>query len=46
MPSEKYKAQQAGMAETLVSAGLNPEQMKTMFLLPLDAPTGEKKKDL
>lgn len=46
VPSEKYKAQQAEMAETLVSAGLNPEQMKTMFLLPLDAPSGEKKKDL
>jgi len=46
VPSEKYKAQQAGMAEALVSAGLNREQMKAMFLLPLDTPSGEKKKDI
>ncbi|MGC1873017.1 MAG: hypothetical protein WA700_18825 [Acidobacteriaceae bacterium] len=46
VPSEKYKAQQAGMAEALMSAGLDREQMKAMFLLPLDAPSGEKKKDM
>jgi uncharacterized membrane protein len=46
VPSEKYKTQQSGMAEALVSAGLNREQMKAMFLLPPDALSGEKEKDL
>lgn len=46
VPGEAYRAQQAGIAQTLVAAGLNSEQMKAMFLLPLDAPSDETKKDL
>ena len=46
VPSEEYKAQQAGMTRTLVAAGLNSEQIQGMFLLPVDPPCGETKKDL
>jgi hypothetical protein len=46
VPSDEYRAQQAGMAQKLAAAGLNSEQIQSMFLLPIDAPSGETKKDL
>jgi hypothetical protein len=46
VPSEEYRAQQAEMAQTLAAAGLNSEQIKSMFLLPVDPPCVETKKDL
>ncbi len=42
VPSERYKAQQMAMAQKLIAAGLNPEQVATMFLVPLDLPPEEK----
>ena len=46
VPSEHYKATQIAMVEKLIAAGLNPEQMATMFLVPVDLLSGEKPKDL
>jgi hypothetical protein len=46
VPSEEYRSQQAGMAKTLVASGLDSEQIKNMFLLPVDPPCGETEKDL
>ncbi|MFZ0518538.1 MAG: hypothetical protein WCD77_06870 [Acidobacteriaceae bacterium] len=46
VPSEEYQAQQAEMAQTLGAAGLNSEQIKRMFLLPVDPPDDKTKKDL
>jgi len=43
VPSEHYKAQQMAMAQTLVAAGLNPEQVASMFLVPVDLLSGEKR---
>lgn len=45
VPSEAYRAQQAGMARTLMAAGLNSEQIESMFLLPVDPPGEETDKD-
>jgi len=45
VPSEHYKAQQMAMAQKLVAAGLNPEQVASTFLVPVDLPSGEKPKD-
>ncbi len=45
VPSEHYKAQQMAMAKKLIAAGLNPEQVASMFLFPVDLPSGEKQKD-
>jgi hypothetical protein len=44
-PSEQYKAQQRVMAQTLIAAGLSPEQIESMLLVPVDLPSGEKPKD-
>jgi len=41
VPSERYKAQQ-----TLMAAGLNPEQIASMLFVPVDLPSGEKPNDL
>lgn len=46
VPSEQYRTQQAGMTQTLMAAGLNSDQIEGMFLLPLDPPGGEPKRDL
>ncbi|HEX4021373.1 MAG TPA: hypothetical protein VHX63_09530 [Acidobacteriaceae bacterium] len=46
VPSNQYKAQQIAMAQKLLAAGLNPEQVASMFLIPLDLLSGEKPKDL
>jgi hypothetical protein len=45
VPSEQYKAQQKIMAQTLIAAGLSPEQIASMLFSPLDPPSGEKPKD-
>jgi hypothetical protein len=34
VPSEQYKAQQREMLQRLIAAGVNPEQMAGMFLVP------------
>jgi hypothetical protein len=36
VPSERYKAQQRAMAETLIAAGLSPEQVASMLFAPVD----------
>jgi hypothetical protein len=42
VPSEQYKAQQMAMVRKLIAAGLNPEQVAKMFLVPADLLSGEK----
>ena len=44
VPSEHYKAQQTAIAQRLIAAGLNPEQVVNMFLVPVDLPSCEKPK--
>jgi hypothetical protein len=51
VPSEQYKAQQMAMAQKLIAAGLNPDQLENLFLVPVDQlpgekPEGDKPKDL
>jgi hypothetical protein len=46
VPSEHYKATQIGMVQKLIAAGLNLEQMASMFLVPVDLLSGEKPKGL
>jgi hypothetical protein len=46
VPSEHYKAQQMAMARRLSAAGLDPEQIASMFLVPVDLLSGEKPKDV
>jgi hypothetical protein len=41
VPSEQYKAQQMGMVQSLIAAGMNPEQLETLFLFPVDQLSGE-----
>jgi hypothetical protein len=45
VPSERYKAQQRAMAETLIAAGLSPEQVAIMLFVPNDLPSDEKSED-
>ena len=50
VPSERYKAQQMAMAQKLIEAGMNPEQLETLFLFAVDQlsdekPEGDKPKD-
>jgi hypothetical protein len=42
VPSEQYKAQQMTMAQKLIAAGVNPDQLETLFLVPVDQLSGEK----
>jgi hypothetical protein len=46
VPSEHYKAQQIAMAQQLIAAGMDPEQVARMFFLPVDLLSDEKPKDL
>jgi hypothetical protein len=41
-PSEQYKSQQKVMKQTLIAAGLSPEQIENMLVVPVDPPSGEK----
>jgi hypothetical protein len=50
VPSEQYKAQQMTMAQKLIPAGLNPDQLETLFLVPVGQlsgakPEGDRSKD-
>jgi len=45
VPSERYKAQQMAMVQRLVAAGLNPEQLASLFFVPVDLLSGEKPKE-
>ena len=46
VPSERYKAQQMAMVHTFIAAGLNPEQVASMFFFPVALLSGEKLRDL
>jgi hypothetical protein len=45
VPSEQYKAQQKMMIQTLVAAGLSPEQLEGLFFVPSELVSGEKSTD-
>jgi hypothetical protein len=45
VPSERYKAQQKAMAQTLLAAGLSPEQVARMLSVPNDLPSEGKSED-
>jgi hypothetical protein len=45
VPSERYKAQQKAMAQTLLAAGLSPEQVASMLSVPNDLPSEGKSED-
>ena len=45
VPNVRYKAQQREMAQTLIAAGLNPEQVAGMLSVPVDLPSGEEPKE-
>jgi hypothetical protein len=45
VPSERYKAQQRAMAETLIAAGLSPEHVASMLFAPNALPSDEKSED-
>lgn len=38
VPSERYKAQQKEMIETLIAAGMSPEKVAAMFPVQADVP--------
>jgi hypothetical protein len=45
VPSEQYKAQQTEMVQKLIAAGVNPEELESMFFIPAGRPSGGKPKD-
>jgi hypothetical protein len=45
VPSERHKAKQKAMAETLLAAGLTPEQIAGMLSVPVDPPSGDEPSD-
>jgi hypothetical protein len=45
VPSERYKAQQRAMAETLIAAGLSPEQVASMLFVPNDLLSSDEKSE-
>jgi len=46
VPTEDYKARQMEMVQRLMAAGLNPEEIASMFLVPYDLLSGEKPKEM
>jgi hypothetical protein len=42
VPSENYKSHQMAMIQALLAAGVNPEQLATMFFIPADLLSDEK----
>jgi len=46
VPNEHHKAQQRAMAQKLIEGGLSPEQVASMFSVPVDLPSDEEPKDL
>ena len=45
VPDDRYKAQQRTMVQRLIAAGIPPEQLEKMFLVPYDLIPGEKPKN-
>lgn len=45
VPSEAYKAQQIEMTKKLIAAGMNPEQVSSMFFIPFNLLSEEKRED-
>ncbi len=45
VPSKRHKAQQKAMAETLIAAGLTPEQVASMLSVAADQSSGEQPPD-
>jgi len=45
VPSESYKAQQKAMAQTLLAAGLTPEQVAAILFVPEDSLSAGERKD-
>jgi hypothetical protein len=45
VPNERYKAQQKAMAQTLIAAGLSPEQIASMLSVPNDQRSKKKPED-
>jgi hypothetical protein len=45
VPNAQYKAQQMAMIQRLTEAGVNPEQLERMFLVPTEMLSDEKQKD-
>jgi hypothetical protein len=43
VPSESHKAQQMAMAQDLIAAGLNPEQVEKMLSVPVQPPLSDEK---
>ncbi len=41
VPSEEYKARQMATVQSLIAAGVKPEQIADMFLVSPDALSGE-----
>ncbi len=46
VPSERHKAQQKVMAQTLTAAGLNREQIASVLSVPVDLPSDENLADV
>jgi len=46
VPSEHYKAQQMAMVQKLIAAGLNSEEVGSMFLVPFELLPSEKPRDM
>jgi hypothetical protein len=42
VPSENYKSHQMAMIQALLAAGVNQEQLATMFFIPADLLSDEK----
>ena len=45
IPSEQFKAQQMAMAQELIGGGMNPEQVTSMFPVPVELPSVEEQED-
>jgi hypothetical protein len=45
VPGEEYKSRQIAMAKRLIASGVSPEQIATMFLVPMDLISGEKSEE-
>jgi hypothetical protein len=46
VPSENYKSHQMAMVQALRAAGVNPEQLASMFSIPADLLSDEKDEKL
>jgi hypothetical protein len=45
LPNEQYKAQQMAMIQKLVAAGVNPDELESMFFIPANQLSAQKPKD-